>query len=115
MRVALAAVADHGDLAGEQAEVAVAVNVAISDILSSRRTSCGLMPCRSDERAQADAAGSTSSLIAVRPNELLERVELLGRADDLEDERLRPRSTTRAWKTSPSASSSARGRAAPRP
>ena len=38
---------------------------------------------------EADSAGADELLHAVRADELLERVDLLGRADDLEDERLR--------------------------
>ena len=38
--------------------------------------------------AQADAAGAGELADAVRADELLERVELLGRADDLEGDRV---------------------------
>src|SRR5438067_12933806 len=39
---------------------------------------------------QADPAGAAGLLDPVRPDELLEGVDVLGRSDDLEDERLGP-------------------------
>src|SRR3954447_9714394 len=40
--------------------------------------------------AEAETAGAAELLQAVRADELLERVDLLGRADELEDDRVRP-------------------------
>ena len=87
VRVALAAEADDGDLAVEKLELAVAMNrchvgsFQTRDVLrDASRRACGA--------AESDAAGSAELLQAVRTDELLERVDLLRRADELEDDRV---------------------------
>ena len=90
MGVALAAVADDRDLPVEEAEVAVRgeplpwSSFQLTDSLETW--------ARRDRRArEADAAGAGELADAVRADELLERVELLRLADDLEDDASRGR------------------------
>ena len=93
MGVALAAVADHGHLAGEQVDVAFAVDrghrvLLVVSSVSGGRAGGAARFAASAARREPDPAGADELLDAVRADELLERVDLLGRADDLEDERV---------------------------
>src|SRR4051794_8304291 len=84
--VALAAVADHGNLAGEQVDVAVLEDLchrcgflSAEDVLAGGGRLRGRPP-------QGDAPGADDLADAVRADELFEGVDVVGAADDLEDE-----------------------------
>src|SRR3954452_1848172 len=89
MGMALAAIADDGHFAVEQIEIAVAVDLC-HDFLSLAENVLTPGGARRRGTGQADAARARKLLQAVRAHELLEGVELLRRADDLENDRVRP-------------------------
>ena len=90
MGVALAAVADDGDLAREEVEVAFAMDRGheLSLLVSGGRADDGAAWPRCRRATEPDPPGADELLQAVRTHELLERVDLLGVPDDLEDDRV---------------------------
>ena len=89
--MALAAVAEDGDLAVEEVEVAFAMDRCHEfslDVVSGGRA--GAVGRLRAGPAEPDPPGADELLEAVRADELLERVELLGMADDLEHDRVCP-------------------------
>ena len=90
VRVALAAVAEHRDLPGEEVDVARLDDLGHVLVVLSTQTlteGCASRPAALGA-AQADPPGADELAHAVRANELFERLELLGAPDDLERDRV---------------------------
>src|SRR5260221_12545911 len=88
----LAAVADDGDLAVEEVEIAVAMNgchrVELLFVDSDENLLRSLALGRARRPREADAARAHELLEPVRTDELLKRVDLFGRTCQLEDDRV---------------------------
>src|SRR6266542_1592602 len=90
MATTRASVADHPDLPGEQSDVPFVVDGCqrwLLSVLAQHELAApdGRVGGRA---AEADAPGADELFDSVRPDELLERVDLLGRARELEHERI---------------------------
>src|SRR5262249_7200086 len=85
VRVTLAAEADDGDLAVEKLELTVAMNRCHVAPLDENFVRAGPRTCGA---AETEPAGAAELLQTVRTDELLERIDFLRGADELEDDRV---------------------------
>src|SRR5579862_666692 len=86
MRMPLAAVADDGDLAGEEIEVALAIDGCHAVLLSGQHVLARTFAVGTVRTAEADAPGAHELLQPMRTDELLEGVAVFRRAGELEDD-----------------------------